>query len=161
MKLNQSILMSLVAITLVSCSSTTYVVSETPNSIPDIGIPLDDRYLAIAVPQGWNTFKTDRPISLMLRDISDQQIVVNQGTGIRIFVWAVNKWVEVKNKMSYTSTEIVLVPDANSDPAKIGGMFLLPDLADYPGSSKIRVFIIGKLKSGEQFASYIDVTLNR
>ena len=160
MKLNQIILLSVVAFMLLSCSSKTVNVNPSPISTPDIGIPVGDKYLVITTPQGWNTFKINRPVDLMVFDISDQQIVFNENSDIRAFVWAVNKWVEVKNKMSYTRNAITLVPDANRDLAKMEGTAILPDLTDYPGSSKIRIYIIGKLENADQIASYIDVTLN-
>ena len=78
----------------------------------------------------------------MVFDISDQQIVFNENSDIRAFVWVVNEWVKVKNKMSYTRNAITLVPDANHDLAKMGGTAILPDLTDHPGSSKIRMYIL-------------------
>jgi hypothetical protein len=160
MKLNQTIVINIVALMLLSCSSRVRTVSTSPISTPDIGIQINNKNLMIAAPQGWNTFKINQSISLMLRDISGQPIIINQDSGIKIFVFVVNKWVEVGNTMAYDSAEITLVPDTSFDPAKLGTTAVSPDLTDYPTSSNIRIFIIGNLANNEQFASYIDVTLN-
>ena len=160
MKPNRIILLSVVAFTLLSCSSRTVNVDPSPISTPDIAIPAGDKYLVITAPQGWNTFKINSPIDLMVFDISDQQIVFDNDSDIRAFVLAANKWVEVKNIMSYSENAITLAPDANLDLRKMTGTSVLPDLTGFPGSSRIRIYIIGKLENAQQIASYVDVTLN-
>ncbi len=99
----------------------------------------------------------------MVRNLSKQQITINQETGIRLFTMAANRWVEVKNEMNYSSADITLLPDANFDPAKIEAIFVLPDLANHGASSRLRVYIIGIITDGQQntaeFSSSLDLVL--
>jgi len=54
--------------------------------------------------------------------------------------------------MTYDGAEITLVPDTSFDPAKLETTAVSPDLTDYPASSNIRIFIIGKLASGRRLS---------
>ena len=164
MKLKKIIPISLIVILLYSCSKATYTPTPAVESFPDIGVPLTTNSLEITAPAGWNTFRTSKPITLMLRDISDQQITINSETGIKIFALTMNKWAEVNNQVTYETPEFTLAPDPDSDPTKLGGTGLFPDLTNYPGVSKIRIVIIVKLggeqQGTSQVAAYLDLVLH-
>jgi len=163
MKLKKIIPISLIAAFLYSCSGATYPPTAAAAPTPNIGVPLTTNSLEITAPNGWNTFRTSKPISLMIRDISDQQITINPISGIKIFVLIMNKWAEVSNQMVYENGAFTLVPNLDSDPTKVGGISVFPDLTNYPTPSKVRIFLIGKLSGNQQnaleVASYIDVML--
>jgi hypothetical protein len=164
MKPKQIIITSLIALIMLSCTSKQYPASPLPASSPDIGVPLDNKSLEVAAPQGWNSLATDGSLFVMIRNASDQQILINQVSGIRIFAFAANKWVEVKNKATYSPVEVTIDPSPSYDPTKLGETLVVPDLAGYPKASKIRIFIIGTLIGNQQntpeIASYVDVALN-
>ena|ERR1700690_991135 len=165
MKLKQIIFITITVLTLISCGPNLSTTSSLTVATPDIGIPLNSKYLEISAPSGWNTLKDFGTITLMIQNMSDQQIVFNQDSGIKIFVFAMGKWNEVKNKMTYSPVEITFVPYKDSDMmTTLGEAMLAPDLTGFPASSKIRIYIIGKLSGNQQntqeIASYVDVMLN-
>jgi hypothetical protein len=165
MKLYKVILISIVAVILVSCTSTPKLAETLSIPTPDIGIDVQNgKHLEVTAPNGWNSFKTNKPISLEIRNISKEQIILDQSFGARIFVRTEDQWIEVKNKEIYENDQITLVPDENHDPLKTASTFIRPDLADYSTETYIRIFVIGTLiengKETNKVASYIDVNLN-
>ncbi len=145
MKLKQIIFITIAVLTLLSCGSNLNITSSLSAATPDIGIPLNSKYLEISAPPGWNSLATDGSLFVMIRNASDQQILINQVSGIRIFAFAANKWVEVKNKATFSPVEVTIDPSPSYDPTKLGETLVVPDLTGYPKASKIRIFIVGKL----------------
>jgi hypothetical protein len=75
MKQYKNILISIVTIVLASCSSITNLGEQSSLPTPDVGIEVQSgKYLEVTAPNGWNSFKTDEPISLEIRNISKNQI---------------------------------------------------------------------------------------
>jgi hypothetical protein len=159
-----SLLITITTIILISCSLETNSADPLSISTPDIGVTQRDGYLEITAPKGWNSFKTNKPISLMIRNTSDKQIVSDQDFDARIFVFSGNKWIEVANKTVYSDDKITLDPDKNFDPTKIKGIFVFPDIADYSIPQHLRIFLVGTLiergKESQKIATYIDLTLS-
>ena len=148
-------------IALISCNSKLNHIDPSSIPSPDIGVYVDEKYLEVTAPNGWNTFKTDKPISLMIRNISDKRIVSQQDFGVRIFVFTKDRWNEVGNKTVYLNDQITLDPDKNFDPTKIVSLFILPDLPDYSASSYLRIFVVGTLldngQKQDEITTYIDL----
>ena len=165
MKLSKNILLSIITIVLSACGSTTN--AEEPSSIPtpNIGIEFQNqKYLEVTAPDGWNSFKTSKPVSLLIRNISDTQIVSDPDLDARIFVRTDDEWIEVQNKTVYLNeSPITLKPNKNFDVTKTVSLFLLPDLPDDSVAYDVRIFVVGILiENGEEakkVASYIDLRL--
>ena len=76
--------------------------------------------------------------------------MINQVSDIRVFAFAANKWVEIKNKATFSPAEVTIDPSPSYDPTKLGETLVVPDLVGYPNASKLRIFIIGKLIGNQQ-----------
>jgi hypothetical protein len=157
MKLNKSILMSIMAVVISSCSPAILT--------PDVGIEIQPgRYLEVTAPKGWNSYKTDELISLMIRNVSENQITAANDFGARIFIRQDQEWTEVKNKIIYETGPFTLDPDKNYTAEKLGSTAIMPELTDYSVPYYIRVFIFGILiengKESEKVGSYVDLRLN-
>ena len=131
---------------------------------PDIGIIVNgEEYLEITAPVGWNSFKTNDLITLMVVNVSNNRIVTSEDFHCRIFVLGNDNWHEIGNKATYADGEIFLEPNKDLDPASIQAAFLVPDLPDYSKPYKVRVFIFGSVlkneQTGEDVAAFIDVDL--
>jgi hypothetical protein len=164
MKVSKSILICMLTIIVSSCGSATD--SEEPPLIPtpDIGIEVQaNRYLEVTAPDGWNSFKSNESISLMIRNISKQEIAAGPDFGAKIFLRTDDRWIEVKNKTVYLNDGFILEPDENFDPLKIAAIFVLPDLPNYSTTAYIRIYVVGNLsengKETKKVASYIDLEL--
>lgn len=165
MKLYKNILIGIITIVLSSCSSITNLTEPSSIPTPDIGIEFQNqKYLEVTAPEGWNSFKTSKPVSLLIRNISDTQIVSDPDLGAKIFVRTDNEWLEVPNKTVYMNGPITLEPNKNFDVTKTVSLFLLPDLPDDSVTSNVKIFIVGTLidngKESKKVASYIDLRLN-
>jgi len=165
MKLYLSLLIITVTIVLVSCNSGTNTADPLSISTPDIGLTIQrEKYLEVTAPKGWNSFKTNKAVALMIRNISDQQIISDQDFDARIFVFSKDKWVEVANKTAYSSDKITLGPDKNFDPMKSKALFVFPDIANDSIPQYLRIFLVGTLiengKESKKIATYIDLNLN-
>lgn len=165
MKLPTIILISITMIILPTCRPVTNPTDPLSISSPDIGVPLQrEKYLEITVPDGWNSFKTGDPISLLINNISDKQIISKQDFGVRIYVFTDDKWIEVDNNTVYINDQITLNPNKNYDPTKIVSLFVLPDLPNHSTSSYIRIFIVGTVieneKTTNEIASYVNLELH-
>ena len=166
MKLHKSIVIIIITIVLSSCGSVSKVMEQSALPTPDVGIEVQNqKYLEVAAPDGWNSFKTNKSVSLLIRNISDTQIIAEPDFGARIFVCTTDKWIEVKNKTVYLSeSPFTLDPNKNFDTTKIVSFVVHPELPDDSVSSEIRIFIVGTLLENEQeskkVASYIDLKLN-
>jgi hypothetical protein len=148
-----------------SCTSNeTQITPSSSIPPPDIGLPIpapSDSYLELTAPKGWNTFKTGESITLMVNNISDKQIVVDQDFGARIFVFKNDSWVEIGNKGIYADGPVIILePNKDFSPEKIGAAFVLPDISV---SSYLKIFILGSVfeneKKTEDVVSYIDIEL--
>jgi len=150
-----------------SCASNETQTTSSSIPAPDIGLPIpapSDSYLELTAPKGWNTFKTDESITLMVSNISDKQIIVDQDFGARIFVFNNDSWVEIGNKGIYADGPIIILePNKKFSPEKIGAAFVLPDLPDISVPSYVKIFILGSVfedeKKIEDVVSYIDIEL--
>ena len=165
MKLYKSILISIATIVLLSCNPTTRVAEPSFVPTPDIGIEFQNqKYLEVTAPDGWNSFKTSKPVSLLIRNISDTQIVSDPDLGARIFVRTDNEWLEVLNKTVYLNSPLTLEPNKNFDVTKTVSLFLLPDLPNVSVTSNVKIFVVGTLiedgMGSKKVASYIDLKLN-
>jgi hypothetical protein len=165
MKLHKSIVISIITIVLSSCGSVSNSAGRSALPTPDIGIEFSNqKYLEVTAPDGWNSFKTNKSVSLLIRNISDAQIVAEPDFGARIFAQADNEWIEVPNKIVYPSkSPFVLDPNKNFDATKTVSFVVKPDLPDNSISSEIRVFIVGTLiqngQESNKVASFIELRL--
>ena len=165
MKQKINIYVCIIVIILSSCSSEANSINPLSISSPDIGVAIQsENYLEVTAPNGWNTFKTDGTISLMIRNISDKRIVSQQDFGAKIFIFTTDKWNEVENRTVYLNDQITLDPNKNFDPTKIVSLFIRPDLPDYSKSSYLRIFVVGRvLNNGQkqaEIATFIDLELH-
>jgi len=155
------------AIVLFACTPVVNPESEdspTLSSLVDASIKQNGEIIEVLAP-GSNNFEIDKPIVLMIRNVSDYDLIFRKDFNARIFISDNNQWIEVKDKVAYSDLEdIVLKPDKNFDPFKVGSLILLPDLIGYTDKIVLRIFVIGNMiqdgqKSSEVIATYIDVTL--
>jgi len=141
MKYVKTILLCVMFFVTASCTSKeTQIAPSLSIPAPDIGLPIpapSDSYLELTAPKRWNTFKASEPITLMVNNISDKQIVVDQDFGARIFVFNNDSWVEVGNKGIYADGPVIILePNKDFSPEKIGTAFVLPDIS-VPSYAKI------------------------
>jgi len=165
MKLNKSILVSIVIIVLSSCSCAINLAEQPSIATPAIGKDIQiGKYLEVTAPKGWNSFKTDDSISLEVRNVSEGQITFGPDFGARIFVLSDQGWTEVKNKITYKNDPVTLGPTENYDPLKTGATIVQPELLDSSVPYDIRIFLVGDLiengKESSKVSSYIDLKLN-
>ena len=164
MKRYVSILIVILSTIIVACSSKTKAVDPLTAPTPNIGVAIQtERELEVTAPKGWNSFKTNKPISLMIRNASEKPIVFDKDFGTRVFLFVNDQWVEIANKTIYADDQTIVNPDKDFDPMNIVGTFVLPDLPDYSIPSYVRVFVIGHvIENGKQtgkIASFIDIRL--
>lgn len=167
MKLGKNTLISIIIVMLSSCSSTTITpVDSSSIPTPDVGIEFQNqKYLEVTAPDGWNSFKVNKSVSLLIRNISNTQIVSEPDFGAKIFVRTEDKWIEVSNKTVYLNeSPFTLEPNKNFDFSKTVSFVVFPDLPNNSSAANIRIFVFGTLsedgKESEKVASYIDLTLN-
>lgn len=165
MKWHKGVLINIITAVLLSCSSVTN--SAKPSSFPKLDIEGDiqkGKYLVIVAPNGWNSFKTNEPITLDIVNISDNQITTGSDFEARIFVYTDNGWVEVKNKESYEYEVLTLDPAEGYDPLKSVATVIFPELPDYSVTSYIRILVFGNLiengQKTKRVGSYIDLELH-
>ncbi|MFT3890773.1 MAG: hypothetical protein QM730_03995 [Anaerolineales bacterium] len=136
----------LVNIVIIFLSSCRLANSPEKFTIPpsDIGADVQkDKYLQVIAPEGWNTFKTSEPVSLMVRNVSQNPITFDPDLGARIFVYSEKEWIEVENKMIYENDLLTIDPSENWYADKTASTFVLPDLLDFSVQCNMRIFIIG------------------
>ena len=149
-----------------SClSSCNNQISSPTVDIPDVGVTVQHgKYLDISVPQGWNSLKTSDPISLMIVNVSNNQITSRDDFHSRIFVLTNNRWLEVSNTIIYAGNQIALEPNKEMDIDKTVGLIVAPDLRDTTKSYQVRIFVFGSTANSDQtkeeLADYIDVNLS-
>ena len=165
MKLYKSIIISIVIIVLSSCGPATSIAKQSSVPMPDIGAEIQQgKYLEVMAPDGWNTFKTNKIISLAIRNVSESPISSGPDFGARIFIRTDEKWLEVQNKIIYENDPFTLEPSDNWNTETTASIGVRPVLSDYSVPYDIRIFVIGDLvESGQEskkVASYIDLRLN-
>ena len=165
MKLYKSILASIVIIVLSSCGSTNDSTVQFTIPMSEIGADVQkNQYLQIIAPEGWNSFKTGESISLMARNISENQIAFAPDFGAKMFIRTDKEWVEVGNKITYKNDPSILDPSDDWYVDKTVSPIVRPLLPDNSVSCDIRIFIIGDLmengKASKKVGSYIDLKLN-
>lgn len=153
-----TVLVSMIVITLSSCNGKASQTDPLSVSTPDIGVPIQSsNYLEVTAPTGWNSFKAGDPIVLLIRNATNKKLTAKEDLGAKIFIFSKNSWVEVKNKTAYSNSQIMLDPD------KTILLYVLPDLPDRSTSYHVKVFVVGKVIDNEQktseVASYIDLKL--
>jgi hypothetical protein len=142
---------------------------ENIDVMPDleIGIPLtkNGEILEVTSPMGWNSYKTENPVTLMINNVSNKKITLKNDYGIKIFTLIKGKWEAINNQMVYINTEDVLL-DAyhDGDPVAVQSIMLLPEISSAE-DAYLRIFIVGKFTKDnddtyEQFSTYIDVKLS-
>src|SRR5689334_10441858 len=105
-------LIIIISTIIVSCSSKTKAVDPLTIPTPNIGVAVQaEGELDVTAPKGWNSFKTNEPISLMIRNASDKPIVFDKDFGVRVFLFATDEWVEVANKTIYADEQTNVNPD--------------------------------------------------
>ena len=165
MKLYKIILVSIVVIVLSSCGSTNDSTVQFTIPMSEIGADVQkNQYLQIIAPEGWNSFKTGESISLMVRNISENQITFAPDFGARMFIRTDKEWVEVENKITYKNDPSTLDPSDDWFVDKTVSPIVRPILSNDSVPYDIRVFIIGDLmengNTSKKVGSYIDLKLN-
>ena len=148
----------------ISCTTGLEQTSTSTEANSNIGITAQgEEYLAVTAPAGWNTFKTTEPITLMIINVSDNQIVSNDSFNSRIFILSEDKWVEVNNKVVYANNPFTLESNKEMDPTKIFALFVSPELPDDQQSYEVRIFVFGSMinedKTEVEIVDYVDVQL--
>jgi hypothetical protein len=121
----------------------------------------NESMVKIDSPTGWNSFKIGDPVVLLIQNVSEEVITFSLDYSAQIYVSQHDSWATVNNKMTYSGPEsITLEPSVDFDPAKVGEVYLLPDLSDENSKVTLRIFIQGKGKdSGKDVVASIDVIL--
>jgi hypothetical protein len=121
----------------------------------------NEQYLDISAPAGWNSFKTNNPIILLIVNASEKRIVTTENFHARIFILNENGWIEIKNRAAYADNEYVLQPYLATDPTTIKALPLLPDLPDASKSYELRILVSGSTQENGQLEetviNYIDI----
>jgi hypothetical protein len=148
---------SFVLITLSSCLGSQHQVAQA-------NIEIDDGYvnkqILIRAPENFNSFKTNDPIVLEILNYSDSEIRFPNNYNLRIINHTDNGWVEIKEILTTRLPEedIVFSPATSS----IEDLAVFPDLVDYSRNYKLRIYVIGELKTDKgmkKVAAYVDVQL--
>jgi hypothetical protein len=152
------------------------IISSCIKVAPDSsGVPGVPQYLQGAItengeiieldaPKGWNNFKIGDFVGLMVRNVSEKDLVFPNDFNVKIFTKENDSYIEISNKTAYPSSEeVVLEPNPEFDAFKIHTLIVYPDIAVSDSTAYLRIFISGVLmengKSSETVATYIDVTL--
>jgi len=117
----------------------------------------------LSAPDGWNKFKTGDNVSLVVKDISSDQILFKSDYGDRLFIYEDNNWKEIRDGTDYPEGSIILNPFAN-DPFKNGATIIWPQLPDTSKPVALRIILVGNVYRNGQMtdevtAGYIDVNL--
>lgn len=97
---------------IISLLSITTGCTPEMDTIPEVGIPLDDfnKDLVISFPPQWNTFKIGEGLTASIVMNSDLEVVVPSDYNVKIFVYEKRdeEWVIVENYAQYYETNLIL-----------------------------------------------------
>jgi hypothetical protein len=145
---------------LASCKS-----PPSASDMPELGIPVEEinTKVRISAPAGWNTFKTDDMVVLVVEVISEDPVVFPNDYGAQLFLWNKGQWVEIDDDVINPEGEIIVSP-VNNDPHNLGSAGVGPVLPDPDKPAWVRIILIGNVyrnneATNERVAAYIDVHL--
>jgi len=133
-------------------------------AMPNIGIPLEEnnKYFLLEVPAEINQYKTNAPVGISIKILSEDSILFPPNYGARIFQLKNQKWVELTNLVKYQEGDILL--QSSENPFDWGFTIVFPDIADIHEPAKVRVVLIGHIvrdgkATDDLVGSYVDVNL--
>lgn len=121
-----------------------------------------NKIIQVSTPPELNSFQVGDPLSLVLENYSNEQVVLPQDYGIRIFQFVDGDWEQVENRMEYSSSRKVVNP--NNDLYQLVFVTVYPYIVS-DQKVNIRVVIVGNYSNeetgnlGDEVGAYIDVIL--
>jgi hypothetical protein len=119
--------------------------------------------LQLSAPPDWNNYDANNSVSLLVQNISNDQVVFPKDFNIRIYTYTDEKWVEIRNISEYIGDDVVLFPRSDTSLGETGVGFF-PYLFGYKTPIELRIFVFGQIykndkATNEWIGAYIDVTL--
>jgi archaellum component FlaG (FlaF/FlaG flagellin family) len=115
-----------------------------------------NRQIELTIIPEWNTFKKEDPITVSIKNTSDEIIIFPYDYGVRIFLFVDGNWVEIQEKEMLTKKEpISIIPGSTHHYSIFGDFYLQED------DILTRIYVIGQLEKNEkQAAGYIELILH-
>ncbi len=142
---------------LTSCAS-----SERPPTI-NVDSKYINQQILLRAPKYANTYKTKDVITLELKYNSNNEIIFPNNYNLRIFEETINGWTEIKERPTerIPSGDVVFSPEKYMPAVEI--VFLHPELPNPNEESFLRIYVIGKMKEGDEIidvAAYTTIVLS-
>ena len=129
-----------------------------PEMMPGIDIPLDQMNIEMKLqdyPGHPNSFKNNRILDFIIRNLSDTRIVVPDAASIKIFARQGESWQVVRNDMGYVGGG-----GLDIDPEGWISQVILPVIVPISGPVDIRIVVVGMLEDTKKpVGAYIDFVL--
>lgn len=152
---------AMLAFTLASCS-----LQGQPHGMPDVGVAEEslNAGVRLTAPEGWNTFKLESAVTLLVEATGDQELIFPPDFGIRAFRYEDGEWIEVASVQTERHRGDVVLATGNGE-GLIGEVAdIFPVIPDRSKPVTLRIFVIGRVylpggELGEGIGAYTDVTL--
>lgn len=137
-----------------------------PVGMPSVDIPADalNEQIRLSAPAGWNTFKVDSPVGLLVEVTGTETIIFPPDFGIQPFRYSDGEWVEVEQVPTTYVHGDVIVPPSGGNPLVTGTARTFPILPDTDKPVLLRIFVFGHMyrdgtATDDKVGAYIDVLL--
>lgn len=140
-----------------SCQKTSGKNDEIMSGVDVPAKEFNQKMYLLSFPGMPETHKNGEMLAFLLKNKSNETIILNHDFGSLVFIKQGNDWKQVENKMGYPESKIILPTYAN-DPT--GLVFIvMPNVGDLQGETTVRIIAIGNVKEKptEQVGAYIDV----
>jgi hypothetical protein len=123
-----------------------------------VGLSYSDvnNQLKLSIITEWNTYEVEDPITISIKNTTNETIVFPYDYGTKIFIFSEGDWEEIDEKEMLSEKELI--------PITPGSTHHLSLFGDFPidrGEILTRIYVIGQMEnSGRQVAGYIELTLH-
>lgn len=151
----------LLAVALASCAPQVGL-----QGMPDVGVTSESLNVGVRVtaPEGWNSFKLESAVTLVVEATGSQDLIIPPDFGIRAFRYEDGDWTEVASVQTERHRGDIVLSPGNGD-ALIGEVAdIFPVIPDRSKPVTLRIFVISRVylpggELGDGIGAYTDVTL--
>ena len=152
---------------LLTCAIVTGCKPQSLPPIPDVSIVEKElnKDFQILAPDGWNTFRINEGIGLVVRVLSEEMIMFPADFGARVFYLQDREWIEAPNITEYPNNQVLLSTYVGNF-SNEGVVDLFPVFPEDEEELTVRILLVGNFYrdnqiTTEQTGGYIDLQLTR